>query len=150
MRIHTDNAAQVEAAIRDAAAARRGVYIERLTTHRSRKRAGALDFALSGTSNRNTQSGKYKAATWDEWGVVLAAAFAADPNADATYYQGADHYHWMTGDRFHDGMPADTHAQHRWDVQGRSLTGTYTISKCTKCSAHSRRVAYGHTWAEIA
>jgi hypothetical protein len=150
MRIHTDNVTAVETAIRQVVDTLPGVYVERLTTHRSRKRAGALDLALSGNSSRNTQSGEYKAATWDEWGVVLAAVFAADTDADATYYQGAEHFHWMTGNRFHAGMPADTHAQHKWGVSGESATGSYYVDACTKCAAVSRRMAVGHDWAEIA
>ena len=166
MRIHTDNVDAVRAAIYDAAHRLPGVYAE-TTAHGSRKRAGALELTVyaderPGRRPGNTMGpnspgrhGVY-AATWDEWGVIFAAIFAADPDATCYAYEGADHYHWTTGGRFLSGeMPAHRHDMHRWEHQGTSATGTYWTYTCRgrkgdPCDAIMRRVAYGHTWGEIA
>ncbi len=75
--------------------------IATVTTHGSRKRASAFEISLAGFGERHTRkknSGQYgagdeKAATWDDWGVVLARLFEIDPNMTATYYKDrADFY----------------------------------------------------------
>src|SRR5690606_42006219 len=85
MRIHTDKTNEVRAAIWRATGALPGVYAE-VSEHGSRSRAGALELRLTGNSGRYRNTGRWgadweKSATWDEWGVVLAAVFAADPHA---------------------------------------------------------------------
>lgn len=144
MRIHTDKTSEVRAAIWQATGALPGVYAE-VSEHGSRSRTGALELRLTGNSGRYRNTGRWgadgeKSATWDEWGVVLAAVYAADPlaicgSAKRPVYVGIGDFHWQTGERFaHVGpdnytLPEDTHATHRWDYVA---TGT---NECTKCTA---------------
>ena len=145
MRIHTDKTTEVRAAIWQATGALPGVYAE-MSEHGSRSRAGALELRLTGNSPRRPNSGRWgadsyeNAATWDEWGVVLGAVYAADPDAicgsaKRPVYAGADDYHWQTGERFaHVGpdnytLPEDTHTLHRWDYVAQGTV------ECTKCTA---------------
>lgn len=150
MRIHTDKINEVWAAIWRATGALPGVYAE-VSEHGSRSRAGALELRLTGNSGRYRNTGKWgahweKSATWDEWGVVLAAVFAADPHAicgTAKYpvYAGVNDFHWQTGERFVHAPPAietggralpeDTHALHRWAYVAQGTR------ECRKCSATS-------------
>lgn len=152
MRIHTNKPEAVASAIMEAVRDLPGVYTTQHSTHRSRSRSAALELRLSGNSPYMSQGGDRdeKAATWDEWGVVLAAVFAADESATAGEYLNGEHFHWTTGNRFRHGMPEDTHARHKWEYQGTVVTGAYTVSTCKKCTAMSRRIAVGHTWEEIA
>lgn len=132
MRIHTNHVAAVDLAIYEATRNLPGVYAS-TSRHGSRSHAGALELSLEGNGYaRNT--GRYGAgepgATWDEWGVIFAAIFAADPDAVAgavryPTYAGADDYAHKTGGRFTpDGLPADTHARH-----------TFRDGRCVRCSA---------------
>ena len=151
MRIHTNKVDEVRRMIRAATYKMSGVYAE-LTEYGSRSRKGAVELKLTGNSGRRPNSGRWGAdsweyaATWDEWGVVLAAVFEADPlaicgSAKRPVYAGIDDYHWQTGERFaHVGdalgkivplLPEDTHANHLWDYVA---TGT---RECRKCSATS-------------
>lgn len=112
MRIHTDLTwSQIWDIIRDAKC---GAYQTTLTEHGSRTaKARGIELKLAGTSTRYSNSGQWgaqnwdghMAATWDEWGIVLAAIFDADPTAimgSAKHpdYADRDDYHWQTGDRF--------------------------------------------------
>lgn len=148
MRIHTDKTNEVRAAIWRATGALPGVYAE-VSEHGSRSRAGALELRLTGNSGRYRNTGKWgahweKSATWDEWGVVLAAVFAADPHAicgtaKRPVYAGVNDFHWQTGERFVHAPPAietggralpeDTHTSHHWDYVARDTV------ECTKCTA---------------
>lgn len=150
MRIHTDKVNEVRYAIWQATGALPGVYAV-LDWHGSRSRKGALELKMTGNAGRYRNSGKWgsdgeEAATWDEWGIVLAAVFAADPDAicgsaKRPVYAGADDFHWQTGERFaHVGvalktenlgplLPEDTHALHRWNYE------TFGTIKCGKCTA---------------
>lgn len=95
--------------------------------HGSRIRRQATEVKLTGTSNRRPNPGAggreddgSRAATWDEWGMVLAELFAIDPHAlagSASYavYNGAADFHRKTGDRFRTLQAADQHRSHRWD-----------------------------------
>lgn len=151
MRIHTNDADTVQAAIRDAAASMRGVDAE-ISAHGSRKRRTGLELSLTGTGRAGGQygNGSGKSATWDEWGAVLGAVFAADPDAIAGPYDGGEHFGWSTGHAYGGGLPEDAHHQHRWDSQGRSVTGSYFVSRCGRCSRIQRRMADGRSFAEIA
>lgn len=140
MRIHTYLCQGViEAAALDA-----GVSFERLTLHGSKSRAHAFDVLLSGNGvtggqwgNSGTNgAGPYKAATWDEWGIFIAAVFAADPTASMTYYDDAADFHYQTDDRFRDLTPAGQHIRHRWSWL-RSITGE-SFDEC-QCGAVRRR-----------
>lgn len=121
------------------------------TTHGSRKRDHAFNVNLIGESrrrpnggNRGANSDAY-AATWDQWGVFIAALFDVDPNASMTYYDGSDDFHYRTAHRFNpDGndrsaddrsgyWPADAHGDHRFKYDGIPYE-----QSCTKCSAVRR------------
>jgi hypothetical protein len=131
-----------------------GVDIMTLTVHGSRSRATAWEFALSGSSpyRGGGNIGNYQGATWDEWGIFLAHLFTVDPQAHcgANSYQSAEHFNWVTGNRFATLTPGQQHKRHRWDWdnQERCVTGSYYINNC-RCGAINRYVAYGHTWQEI-
>lgn len=161
MRIHTDKLDTDMRAFREARELA-SVGIERLTLHGSQSRARAFDFLLSGNGRTGEQYGnsgnygatQYKAATWDEWGIFLNHLFDVDPDARvAKVYEGAEHFHWVTGDRYRTLTPADQHVRHNWlsgDAGGRSATGSYHVQSC-KCGAIVRRMVHGHGWyAEIA
>jgi hypothetical protein len=131
-----------------------------MSAHGSRSRARAYEVQLRGTSPRRPNSGGYgpldtasgdHAATWDEWGMFLAAVFAADPSVTVPrVYDSAEHFHWATGDRFRTLTAADQHRTgHRWEYTGESVTGAYSVSRCRGCDAMVRDVAYGRTFAEL-
>jgi hypothetical protein len=136
MRIHTaaDSAAMYEAA-RFA-----GVSLA-MTRHGSRTHSHAFNVTLEGSSNRRPNPGSgqggdpdARAATWEEWGMFLARVFAADPAARTTGgggYDGADDYHWQTGDRFRTLTPNGQHKRHAWQV------GTPGEQRC-ECGAVRR------------
>ena len=82
--------------------------------HGSRKRARAFEVSLSGLGARHTRkknSGQYGAgydyaATWDDWGLWLAALYEIDPDMHATYYKNRDDFYEQTRRRVPDGMVA--------------------------------------------
>lgn len=137
MRIHTSKPDQVAKAIYTASARLDGVYAT-VTRHGSRSRAGAVELSLEGNGyqvNTGTRgAGSKQGATWDEWGVVLAAVFAADPEAFAgsqkrPVYADAEDFARKTCYRFDDGqLPEDTHRRHNWSHGVR-------YACCTKCTA---------------
>jgi hypothetical protein len=157
MRIHTElTEAQMSEARRNSGAP---IYFHTLEEHGSRTHPRAFEVRLEGTGGRNNTglygAGDYDGATWDEWGAFLGAVYALDPAARCggterqPIYAHAQDYHWQTGDRFRDGLPADTHPRHRWVLEGTAATGRYHVRKCGKCGATTRSLAYGHTRAEI-
>lgn len=113
MRIHTNTL--TEADIR--AMVPSTAYVGKLTTHGSRSHARAFDLNLGGSGRTGGQWGQTdgKAATWDEWGMFLAALYKADPNAKTPYYTSASHFHRVTGGRFFTLKPDAQHFQHRWE-----------------------------------
>lgn len=127
MRIHTNVLTTSDIHRATTAAAMRGVDAETMT-HGSRSHARSIDVTLTGTSTRRPnpgQGGHYRsddhAATWDEWGMFLAALFAIDPAAivgtvRSPIYAGADHFHAVTADRFESLTAGQQHggAGHRW------------------------------------
>ena len=132
MRIHTNlSYADFRQAVREGAAW--GVWPETFREHGSRKRERAFEVKLSGNSTRrrNDNSGEF-AATWDEWGLVLAAIFAADPEATCDYYADARDFHYKTNWRFAGGS-FDACPNHRWEFHGIPRE-----QDCTKCGAHRR------------
>lgn len=160
MRIHTDKPDAVEAAIFKAAP--QGVYAT-TTRHSSRSRGAGLELTVEADERKGRRlknSGQYGAggdyaATWDEWGAIFAAIFAADDNATCRAYENAAHFHWATGGRFENGGADHPHDMHRWEHQGSAVTGTYHVSTCKgskkfgPCYAMRRTMAYGHDFAEI-
>lgn len=154
MKIHTDiiTARDMKDAIERAGLTSSHLqYIER----GSRSRRRAFEFSLSGTSSRRKNSGQWGAgddyaATWDEWGMFLAHLFAVDPGAHSRDYESADHYHWVTGGRFHDLTPDMQHGGggHRWGMPDLVVTGRYHVREC-KCGAIMRRTAWGTKFEDL-
>jgi len=146
MRIHSDSIEELD--IRKAAR-RAGIGFTRFSLHGSRKRAAAFDVIMTGSSPRRQNQGEDMAATWDEWGVFLSTLFGLDEHMVTPYYEDAEHFHWMTGGRFVDFDLSTQHAAgHRWQWQGTSMTGTYSVASC-KCGATQRWMVHGHKFAEI-
>lgn len=146
MRIHTNDPDAVLDTIHGTTRKMHGVSAN-ITKHGSRSRTGAIELKLTGTSNRRVNAGTARnidrfnlpyAATYDEWGVVLAAIFEADPDAFAgsaknPVYRDFDHFHYATGARFDSGgLPEDTHQDHRWEfvAPGEFACGSCSAVKC--------------------
>src|SRR5258705_6579708 len=116
MRIHSNTLTHEDFAD---AAKRAGVSIVELSEHGSQSRKHAFKFALEGTSGRPRGFGAGgEAATWDEWGIVFAHLFNVDPDAHTgkNGYLSAEHYHWVTGDRFRTLTPLLQHKRHKWGL----------------------------------
>jgi len=58
----------------------------------SRSRKRAWNVRLSGSSKYSMQGVEGKAATWDEWGIFIAALFKFDPEAKIGWYKSYDHF----------------------------------------------------------
>lgn len=151
MRIHSDRLTY-----RDLIAAARVARADiEMTDHDSKSRDRAFDVHLTGESrrrpNRRGQGDPDAyAATWDQWGVFLAALYERDDRLVTPYYSDASDFADRTGDRFgapetvmesdgyHDrfvayGWPDDAHGDHRFKFQGVPRE-----QRCTKCSAVTR------------
>jgi hypothetical protein len=118
MRIHTSNS--VHSGTLNAACVAAGnigqgwVDFARHELHGSRSHDRAWDIVLEsdGTVNkRRVNPGTARggdrfdlpyAATWDQWGVIFAHIFAADPGASCYAYGDAADFHDKTGGRFTD------------------------------------------------
>lgn len=170
MHIHTDKLthSDIVDAVRGAGVEiSPNVWTVRLTDagvkhHGSRSRARAFRFQVQGTSsrapgwNRSEHQGQ-KAATWDEWGMILAELFRRDPDAFVPdVYESGEHFRWVTGARFDTLTPANQHdgAGHKWSGAYPNITGVYYVAECTgrkgyHCTATVRHMAHGHTFAEI-
>ena len=146
MRIHSDSIEELD--VRKAANLA-GVSFTRFRLHGSRKRAGAFDVILTGSSPRRQNGGGDHAATWDEWGHFLNTLFTLDPDMVTPYYENAEHFHWVTANRFRGGFDlAEQHtAGHKWDWQGSSVAGTYSVASC-KCGAINRWMIHGNKFSE--
>lgn len=150
-----------------AAAAGLPGVVAHVTPRGSRTHARAFEIYMTGngvTGGQWGHGGNAKAATWDEWGCVIGRLYVIDPAAvwgspGNPIYFNADHFNWTTGNRFAVGyltdrfemvtLPDDTHARHKWELQGRCVTGAYYVHECKRCSAVTRRMAHGRTFAEI-
>lgn len=150
MRIHTRTL--VEQDFRDAAkAAGPNVRVHHISKHGSRSRGTAFDVVFEGSSNHGGQFGQtdYAAACWDEWGIALGVIFGRDPEARiAGIYEGVEDFHWQTANRFEALTPPFVHLRHRWEHQGVSPGGVYTMHACD-CGAYTRRLLGGRTWDEF-
>lgn len=145
MRIHT-NASET---IVRRAAIKAGVEL-RMTVHKSRTHDHGFEVSLRGASRRRPNfyngDGSY-AATWDQWGVFLAAIFDADVltrcgSGKRPTYADAEDFHRKTFGRFitdarvypDAGLvlttPTDMHGDHTF-----KFAGVPYVQKCTKCSA---------------
>jgi hypothetical protein len=109
MRLHSDilTAADLHAATPDE-------VIASVSNHGSRKRARAFEVSLEGLGDRHTRkknSGQYGAgyefaASWDDWGIWLAALYEIDPNLNATYYTSREDFYAQTARYQPRGMTA--------------------------------------------
>ena len=131
-----------------------GVTIHHMSEHGSRSRPRAFNVVLEGSSIYGGQFGNqdYSAGTWDEWGIFLGALFALDPAAHVgKTYLDADHFHWVTGDRYRAeaGLTvANQHKRHNWDYKGVAVTGSYLVHEC-RCGAIMRRMSQSRSFDEI-
>lgn len=135
------------------AAQRAHVTVPVLRKHGSKKRARAFEIQLSGNGITGGQFGSldYRSATWDEWGIFLAALYTQDPNMVAgTAYLNREHFEWSTANRYDALAPESQCKRHKWENAGTSIGGAYSVAECARCGAYRRWVASGHTWAEIA
>ena len=107
------------------------------TRHGSRSHRYAYELTLEGSSLTGGQYGltPYRTATWDEWGTVIARIYRLDTQAvfgtvkRPTYSDWSD-FNTRTDSRFsRDGLPADTHARHKWEYQSPHEFA------CTICTA---------------
>jgi len=120
-----------------------GVTIVELIEQGSRSRKRAFKFQLSGSSPYRSQFGNHggQAATWDEWGMFLNALFLVDPDAHCgkNSYLSADHFHWVTGDRFRTLIPPYQHPRHKWTL-GHTFNDDHRQrqSECEYCEAVQR------------
>lgn len=149
MRLHTDILAPSDIYRAVTAAGMTGVHVE-ATRHGSRARDHAFEVHLTGTSSRRPNGGNYGAgagyaATWDEWGMFLAALFELDPQAIAgtpgrpTYASG-ETFHAATWDRFKSLTAPHQHggSGHKWTRDGYS-----PWQECDSCEARwDLRFAY--------
>lgn len=151
MRVHSDILTENDVLT---AALQVGVIVHGLRTHGSRSRDHAINFYLEGNGVYGGQWGTMseKSATWDEWGGVIGLLFTRDPLAHygKHSYQSADHFNWLTGNRFVKGMPADHHYRHTWDYANReqNVTGRYWVTPCKKCTAIIRYLP-NMTWEQF-
>lgn len=159
MRIHTSTLTYSN--ILDAAREAR-VWIEQQTQHGSKSHPRAFEIHLTGESRRKPNrrgagDPDAYAATWDQWGVFLAALFAVDPDmvcgtVKHPIYASGEDFADRTGDRFGApetvmtddgyrdvftsfGWPDDAHGDHTFRYQGKPGE-----QRCTKCSAVQRWV----------
>jgi len=119
VRIHTDKITRADLS---AAAVYTHVGLIDPTEHKSRSRNRAFKFSLTGSSNHRGQfsNGDWDAATWDEWGIFLNHLFEIDPlanNGTKYGYLSAQHFHWVTGDRFRTIKPRQQHRKHHWEAR---------------------------------
>lgn len=151
MRIHTDKVTFGN--IHDAAR-KAGAEVAVLSDHGSRKRDHAFEVRISGNGVQGGGFGtaNFKTATWDEWGIFLAALFEIDPDMIAGPYKGAsddeyEGFHFLTDSRYEDLTPAEQHKRHRWQWAGTHLTygfipgmaSRYSEAECS-CGAVRRFV----------
>lgn len=138
MKLHTN---RIEVGDLLAAARVAGVTIEGSSKVGSRSHSHAFEVYLSGSSNRYSNNRDHKAATWDEWGVFMGELYKRDEGAvwgsKSWGYRSAEDFHAKTCDRFRDGMPMDTHVQHKWvyDYADSRPWSGQRVFNCNRCSA---------------
>jgi len=139
MRIHT----KLHESDFDAAAEVAKVDLVGIVRHGSRSHDHAFDVHLEGAGTRrpnggSSGAGSGYAATWDQWGIFLAALYDQDPDmlcgskSYATYENRKD-FHYQTARRFDRGWPADYHTNHTWDYDRDAEE-----RRCRRCKAIRR------------
>lgn len=94
-----------------------GARARTVEEHGSRSRARSFDVFLTGHGRSGGQWGNTSGlptASWDEWGMTLAALYKLDPELKLAVYP--DHYTFdiITTGRFDDLTPDAAHHYHRW------------------------------------
>lgn len=130
MRLHSSTLTRDDIAAATRAAGMTGVHAE-ISTHGSRVAARGFEVKLFGTSPRMPNTGRYgggryggdTAATWDEWGMFLAALFDLDPAmivgpGGRPAYADAAAFHAATCDRYRELTADRQHRTHRWQSNG--------------------------------
>lgn len=145
MRLHTN---LDENTIRGAARLA-GAGLLRLSHFRSRSANHGWDVVLSGHGITGGQYGTLdgKTASWDEWGIFLAALYWRNPSARLGPYLHADHFTWSTMGRYEALSPADQHLRHKWRYDHH--TAAYTAAECP-CGAGRRALLPKRSWADVA
>lgn len=156
MRLHT---CAITATDLHDAARLASVTFDVMAEHGSRSQRRAWDVKLLGSSGRrpNFSDSDGEAASWDEWGIFLAALFREDPLMRAAHYASAEHFHWCTGRRFVALTHAEQHRRHKWGMGRPHVSGLFSEAECigTKgpsnpgCGAISRWAIHGHKFEVI-
>ena len=142
MRIHADKLTS-DNILQAARAA--GVSLD-LSIHGSRRRATGYNVTLYGNGRTGGRWGNTgtrgasseKSATWDEWGMFLELLFKADETVTVPgVYADHESFTWATGGRYTELTPKDQHVNHKWNFDGRNVTGSYFVQSC-KCGAVRR------------
>jgi hypothetical protein len=130
VRIHSDTLTREQL---ERAADKAGVQVEKATAQGSRSRAGSWDVFLTGHGQTGGQWGNTsgaKTASWDEWGMFLAALYDEfDPKLSCRPYPVRDRFDTLTCYRFDDLTPDQACHRHRWQYDG------YAYHVCKKCEA---------------
>ena len=117
----------------------------------SRSRKFRLEFWLSGTGREGGQFGitRGRTATWDEWGIALAELFRRDPAARVpSVYEGAEHFHWATDDRYVDLSVDAQHVRHRWESDGERHPHHYEqVCRCGAVRRTFRQLVTGESFS---
>jgi hypothetical protein len=123
MRIHSDvlSLADIQDAI-----TRSGAFIDVLKQYGSKSRARAFEVKLFGESPYWTNSGErgagaMHAASYDQWGIMLAILFGKDSDMKTPYYTDNVTFHNMHAGRYLTLTKDQTHARHNWKSEGNYL-----------------------------
>lgn len=106
MKIHSDTltAADIRSFVPDgcylAGFYHRGDVWTSIAEEGSRSREFGFVVRLSGSSKSVMQRLPDKAATWDEWGIFIAAIFDADPDAICGWYKSREDFIAKTCDKY--------------------------------------------------
>lgn len=141
MRIHT----RLEVQAIEASARYAGTTLVRLDHFNSRTAEHGWDVILSGQGVMSTRYGA-RSATWDEWGIFLAALYRLDGRAHCGPYLNVNHFRWSTAGRFLTLAPSMQHLRHRWERQGMPVV--YSTARCS-CGARRRWVLPGFEWSDV-
>lgn len=114
MDIHTNLLTETDIINATKARGMRGVRAQ-IIEKGSRSRDRKFDVKLFGNSKYRAQNSDKRAATWDEWGIVLEELFRIDPEMTTTHYKDHDEFEWVTGGRFYHLQWEDQHLRHKWD-----------------------------------
>jgi hypothetical protein len=147
MKIHTDTLTMRQVYAATSASGMRGVTLERCDQRGSRSRARSFDVTLRGNSTRKPNPGTGRnrpdegeyAATWDEWGMFIAALYLLDPEAIIGQYGSRAVFEEATAWRFDDLDATTACPGHHW------VFGGPMIRRCSKCQATNN---YGALYAK--